>query len=59
MEEIETKNTLPDIPTSYERFAVLIVFSTVAIYMMMQGNAEAATLALGNIATYFLSRTAA
>lgn len=49
----------PDIPTSWERYTVLIVFSIAALYMMKIGNTAGALLALGNIATYFLSRTGA
>lgn len=55
----EEPRTLPDIPTSWERYTVLIVFATVALYMMWKGNSEAAITALGTIATYFLSRTGA
>lgn len=47
---------LPEIPSTYERFVVLLVFSFTAIYMAYKGNDQAATLAGINLATYFLSR---
>ncbi len=55
----EPQPQLPDIPTTWERFAVLLMFGGVALYMMYKGNSEAAITAMGTIATYFLSRTGA
>lgn len=59
----ETKITmpehLPDIPTSYERFAVLIIFGGLMVIMAWRGNFEAATAFGSTIATYFLSRQGA
>lgn len=52
-------NELPDIPTSYERFSILIIFGILAIYMMSKGNPEAAIAFAGTIPTYFLSRQGA
>ena len=48
--------TLPDIPSSWEKYTVLIVFSALAFYMAMKGNIEAAAGFATTIATYFLSR---
>jgi hypothetical protein len=58
MSDTPISNTLklPDIPSTYERFIVLIVFSLTALYMAYKGNDQAATLAGVNLATYFLSR---
>ncbi len=55
----EPKETLPDIPSTWERFAVLLIFGTIAIWMAMKGNAEAATGFATVIATYFMSRQGA
>jgi len=55
----QTKNTLPDIPTTWERFTVLIVFGGLMIYMASKGNSEAVTAFATTIATYFLSRQGA
>ena len=49
--------TLPDIPSTWERFAVLIVFGVLAAWMAVKNNPEAATGFATVIATYFLSRT--
>lgn len=50
---------LPDIPTSWERFAILIVFGGMTVYMAYVGNTEAMMASAGSIATYFLSRNGA
>jgi len=55
----DARQPLPDIPTSYERFAVLLVFSALTLYMAYTGNSAAMTMAAANISTYFLSRTGA
>lgn len=55
----QTKEYLPDIPTSYERFAVLIIFGGLAVYMAYKGNSEAVAGFATTIATYFLSRNGA
>lgn len=52
----ETK-TLPDIPSTWERFAVLIIFGSLAGWMAFKGNSEAAAGFATVIATYFLART--
>jgi hypothetical protein len=49
--------TLPDIPSSYERFAILLIFGGLALYMALNKNTEAAIGFATTIATYFLSRT--
>lgn len=51
--------TLPDIPTSYERMAILMTFAMLAAYMAYIGNTEAAIGFATTIATYFLSRQGA
>jgi len=53
------KNTLPDIPTSWERFAVMIIFGGLAAYMGTTGNTEAMAAFATSLATYFLSRNGA
>ncbi len=56
-ENEEQKRTLPDLPSSYERFSVLIIFGSLMLVMAYKGNFEAATAFGSTIATYFLSRT--
>ena len=51
--------TLPDIPSTWERFSVLLIFGALAAWMALKGNSEAAAAFAGTIATYFLSRTGA
>jgi len=58
-QNVQTKEQLPDIPTSYERFAVLIIFGGLAVYMAYKGNSEAVAGFATTIATYFLSRQGA
>ena len=55
----ETPTQLPDIPSSYERFAILIIFGGLMLVMGYKGNFEAATAFGATIATYFLSRQGA
>uniref|UniRef100_A0A6M3LC64 Holin n=1 Tax=viral metagenome TaxID=1070528 RepID=A0A6M3LC64_9ZZZZ len=50
---------LPDIPSTWERFAVLIIFGILSGWMAYKGNSEAAAGFATVIATYFLSRTGA
>lgn len=61
MNEIETQpqHPLPDIPTSWERFAVMLIFGLLAIYMGYKGNNEAMAAFATTLATYFLSRQGA
>ncbi len=51
--------SLPDIPSSYERMAILVIFGVLASYMAYKGNTEAAIGFATTIATYFLSRQGA
>jgi len=51
--------TLPDIPTSWERYTILIIFGALTIYMGYIGNNEAMTAFATTIAMYFLSRQGA
>ncbi len=55
----QSKLILPDIPTSWERYTVLIVFSSLTLYMAYVGNREAMVMAAANLSTYFLSRQGA
>ena len=47
---------LPEIPTSYEKFAVILIFGGLAGFMAYRGNIEAMTAFATTLATYFLSR---
>lgn len=55
-EEQGLVRTLPDIPSSYERFAVLLIFGGLAVFMAYKGNTEAMIAFGTTLATYFLSR---
>jgi len=56
VEESPTANVLPDIPSSYERFAVILIFGGLAAFMGAKGNYEAMAAFGTTLATYFLSR---
>jgi len=56
-DEITNKPQLPDIPSTWERFAVLLIFGGLAAWMAVRGNTEATAGFATVIATYFLSRT--
>ena len=58
-EQTNQPAALPDIPTSWERFAVMTIFGLMTLYMGYKGNTEAMMASAGTIATYFLSRTGA
>lgn len=61
MTDTETKQTnqLPDIPTSWERYTILIIFGAITIYMGYMGNNEAMLGFATTLTTYFLSRQGA
>ncbi len=50
---------LPDIPTTWERFTVLVIFGILATYMGYTGNTEAMTGFASTLAMYFLARQGA
>ncbi len=56
-EERTTPTPLPEIPTSWEKYTVLMVFSILMLYMGYIGNTEAMTAFGVAISTYFLSRS--
>ena len=51
--------SLPDIPTSWERFAVMTIFGCMTLYMGYQGNTEAMTGFATTLSMYFLARNGA
>ena len=55
----EPQPQLPDIPSSWEKYTVLLLFGGLMIYMAYKGNIEATTAFATTIATYFLSRQGA
>ncbi len=54
-----TKEPLPDIPSSWERFTVMVIFGLLTLYMGYVGNNEAMTGFASTLAVYFLSRQGA
>ena len=50
---------LPDIPSSWERFTVMIIFGLLTLYMGYVGNNEAMTGFASTLAMYFLARQGA
>lgn len=47
---------LPEIPTSYEKVGVIVIFGALALMMAIKENNEAAAGFATTLATYFLSR---
>lgn len=56
METTTEKPVLPDIPSSYEKFIVLLVFGGLAAMAAYRGNWEAATGFATTIGTYVMAR---
>jgi len=54
-----TPVTLPDIPTSYERLGVMLIFGLLTLFMAYNGNNEAAAGYASTLAMYFLARQGA
>ena len=55
-EEPKTTSSLPEIPSSYEKMMVLMVFGGLAALAAYRGNWEAATGFATAIATYVMAR---
>lgn len=59
IDNIKEEKQLPDIPTSWERFTVMVIFGLLTLYMGYVGNTEAMTGFASTLAVYFLSRQGA
>lgn len=56
MPEDTGKIQLPDIPSSWERFSIMVIFGLLTLYMGYVGNNEAMTGFASTLAMYFLAR---